>query len=269
MKDQNALANAGGEAPRPPRAPSDNPARRIVMEQLAAECNCAPGDFEKDENVITLPGFDDRRRKFSDRPFFFRMTTTGGNAVISADGRLHDWLHEYTKSKAGHWLFEHTGLREIDRRLALYGKELYSTHHMFLPGGDSEPPPLKTQIRWYEQEEIHPFYGSGEFPNAFAKKYTPERPDMLGVAALEQGAIIGMAGCSADTPLLWQIGIDVMPACRGRGIGTALVSLLKAEILARGKVPYYGASLSNIYSWRIALKCGFYPAWIDVTTKEW
>lgn len=39
--------------------------------------------------------------------------------------------------------------------------------------------------------------------------------------------IIGIAVCSADTPELWQIGIDVLPEYRGRGIAKALVSLLK------------------------------------------
>lgn len=240
---------------------------QIVKEQLAIECNCTAVDFDKNENIITLPGFNDKRRKFADEPFFFKMTTMGGNAVISADQKLHDWLNRYIRDKTGHWLFEHTNLREIDKQLEVYDKQLFQTHHMFLPLGNSKPQTAKVEAKWFEQEELQQFYGNKQFSNALCDQFTHERPDMLVVAAMDGARIIGMAGCSADTPLLWQIGIDVNEEYRGKGIGSHLVFLLKEEIIARDKIPYYGSSLSNIHSWRIALSCGFVPAWIDVETK--
>lgn len=241
----------------------------IVKEQLAIECNCLPNDFNRKENVITLPGLGENRRKFVDKPFFFKMATMGGNAVISADKCLHNWLNDFVKDKAGHWLFEHANLREIDKQLSIYDKQLFQTHHMFLPLGTFNKFEIETHIKWFEKDEIQQFYQGKEFPNAFCEEYTTDRPDMLAVAALDGEKIIGMAGCSADTPLLWQIGIDVKNEYRGKGIGTYLVSLLRDEIIARNKIPYYGTSLSNIFSWKIALNCGFCPAWIDVETKEW
>jgi len=77
-----------------------------------------------------------------------------------------------------------------------------------------------------------------------------------------------MAGCSADTPLLWQIGIDIDSKFSGKGIGTYLVTLLKNEIENRGKIPFYGTSLSNIKSWNVALNSGFLPTWIEISTVE-
>jgi predicted GNAT family acetyltransferase len=106
------------------------------------------------------------------------------------------------------------------------------------------------------------------FPNAFCRKYNPKRPDVLAVAAYEGEQIIGMAGCSADTNILWQIGIDVNENYRGKGIGTYLVTVLKNEIEKREKTPFYGTSLSNIYSWKIALNSGFSPTWIEISTVE-
>ena len=235
----------------------------IVCEQLAIECNCRAGDFGKAENVITTPALSDKRRKFSDQPFFFKMTTMGGNAVISADECLHDWIAEFAQGKPGHELFEHTNLREIDRQLAPHGKQLFQTHHMFLPFKDNAPQMMDIPIKWFEQDELHQFYEGTPFPNAFCETPLPERPDMLGVAAMEGESIVAMAGCSADTPLMWQVGVDVIPTHRGRGLAAQLVSRLRDEILARGKIPYYGTSLSNIYSWKTALTCGFCPSWID------
>ena len=66
---------------------------------------------------------------------------------------------------------------------------------------------------------------------------------------------------------MWQIGIDVLPEYRGRGIGTALVTLIRNETFRRGALPYYGTSLSNLGSWKIALASGFVPAWIEVETQ--
>lgn len=89
----------------------------------------------------------------------------------------------------------------------------------------------------------------------------------MAVTAYDGDKMIGLAGCSADTKLFWQIGIDVLSDYRGRGIGTMLVQLLKNEILRRGPIPFYGTSLSNLHSWKIALNCDFYPAWIAIETK--
>jgi len=238
----------------------------IVREQLAVEYNCKPGDFDGKENVLTSPGFDDKRRKFTDNPLLFKMVTLGGNAVISADERLHDKLNEFIENKEGHWLFEYPNLKVIDDLLIPFDEKLFQTHHMFLPFGQSKKTNSYIPVKWYEGNEIHQFYGSEKFPNALCREYKPERPDLIAVTAFDNNEIIGMAGCSADTPDMWQIGIDVDEKHRSKGIGTLLVSLLKDEILIRGKIPYYGTSLSNLYSWHIALNCGFIPAWIEVGT---
>lgn len=62
-------------------------------------------------------------------------------------------------------------------------------------------------------------------------------PDVLAVAAIIDGKVAAVAGASEDSPLMWQIGIDVLPEFGGRGLASSLVALLKQEILARGKSP--------------------------------
>jgi len=196
------------------------------------------------------------------------MATFGGNAVISADERMHDWLNEYIKDKRGHWLFEHKNLLLIERKLNEYGKKLFQTHHMFLPCKEAFPKKLGYELKWFEDEKIHQFYEAGLFPNALCAKFRPKRPDVLAVAAYDKDKIIAMAGCSADTRDLWQIGVDVDDAYHGKGIGTALVTLIKNETEKRGKIPYYGTSLSNLHSWGIALNSGFMPVWVEIETIE-
>ena len=67
---------------------------------------------------------------------------------------------------------------------------------------------------------------------------------------------------------MWQIGVDVLPDYRKNGIASALTSRLAAEIFARGKVPFYCTAWSNIRSVRNAIKCGFIPAWAEMSVKS-
>ena len=92
----------------------------------------------------------------------------------------------------------------------------------------------------------------------------PER-DILGVGAFVDGALVGLAGCCADCDAMWQIGIDVLPDYRHRGIASALVSALANEIFSRGRVPFYCAAWSNIPSVKTAIRAGFTPAWVQLT----
>lgn len=90
---------------------------------------------------------------------------------------------------------------------------------------------------------------------------------MLGVAAISDGKIIGMAGASADSPLFWQIGINVEKEAECRHIASTLVTILKEEIEKLRKVPYYGTSMSNLASQRAAVNAGFRVAWVELLAE--
>ena len=66
---------------------------------------------------------------------------------------------------------------------------------------------------------------------------------------------------------MWQIGVDVLPQYRRKGIASALTSRLALEILERDKVPFYCCAWSNIKSANNAIKIGFRPAWVEMTVK--
>lgn len=236
--------------------------------QLAIDFNCTMEDFEKKENVITVARNNPGRRGYTPQKEFLSMVTLGTNAVISADKRIHEWLRQWIAKKNGIWLFEHNYLMELEIELQKYGKKLGQSHHMFLPKEEIKEPIIDFEVKWFEQEEIMGMYGQKAFSNALCEKYLPQRPDLLAVGAIYKENIIGLAGCSADTPLFWQIGIDVLPDYRSMGIGTKLVQLLKNEVFRRKAIPFYGTSLSNLHSWNIALHCGFYPAWVEIETVE-
>ena len=116
----------------------------------------------------------------------------------------------------------------------------------------------------FYDEEINRFYGDKRFLNAIAfPEPCPVRPDRIAVVATSGDTIMGMAGCSEDAPHWQQIGIDVLPEYRSRGIGSYLVTLLKNKIIEMGDVPFYGTAAANVQSQNIAVNSGFRPAWVE------
>lgn len=234
-----------------------------LLRQLALDLNCSPADFGAQENVITESAMNEGRRSYSPGRPFLEMATLGGNTVITADQRLHGFLRQWSRNTDGHRLFELDHLIQLNGMLKAYGYKMAPTHHMFLPCREVRTEEL-CRVRWLYEEEITPFYGDTRFPNAIAyPKPCPVRPDRIAVIALDGDKIMGMAGCSEDAPRFQQIGIDVLPEYRSRGIGAYLVTLLKNRIIEMGDTPFYGTAAANLRSQNIAVKSGFRPAWVE------
>ncbi len=203
------------------------------------------------------------RRIYSPGRPFLQMATLGENAVIMADECLHGFLRGFVRDVKGRCLFELDHLIRIDAELQKYGYRMAQTHHMFLPCREIMTEERLT-VRWLYDSEIDPFYGDSRFPNAIAyPEPCPVRPDRIAVIAADGDAIMGMAGCSEDAPHWQQIGIDVLPEYRSKGIGAYLVTLLKNKIIEMGDVPFYGTAAANLHSQSIAFNSGFKPAWVE------
>ena len=237
--------------------------RDKLLQQLSLDLNCTPADLLAKENIITVSALKDGRRSYSPGKPFLEMATLGGNTVITADPCLHDFLDHLVRDTEGHRLFELDNLIRLNEELRKYGYQMSPTHHMFLPDREITGEE-RCRVRWLYDREIDPFYGDSRFPNAIAyPEPCPVRPDRIAVLAADGDTIKGMAGCSEDAPHWQQIGIDVLPVFRSRGIGTCLVTLLKNRIIETGDVPFYGTAAANIRSQSIALNSGFRPAWVE------
>lgn len=241
--------------------------RNKLYDLLSLEFNCNANDFLKKENLLTASKIHEGRRIYSPEKYFFHMVTLGGNAIVTADECLHPFLTEFIKEKQGHWLFEYPNLLPLEKELNRFGHTLSQTHHMFLPKNEVTLC-RDLSVKWLYEKEIHKFYGDERFPNAICSEFNPNRPDRIIVIAYDGDKIMGMAGCSEDAPHWQQIGIDVLPEYRSKGVGTYLVNLLKNKICENGDIPFYGTSLSNYHSWNIALNCGFRPAWVEIGSKK-
>ncbi len=239
-----------------------------LLEQIAIDYNCTPEDLQTNKTIITTPALNEGRRSYSPGMPFLEMATLGESTVIMADECLHEFLRELIKNEDGHHLFEFDNLLKLNEELKQYGYQMHNTHHMFLPCCEKIVEERFT-VKWLYDKEINQFYGDFRFPNAIAyPEPCPVRPDRIVVMALDGETIMGMAGCSEDASHWQQIGIDVLPEYRSRGIGTYLVTLLRNKIIEMGDVPFYGTAAANVLSQNVAIKSGFRPAWAETEADK-
>jgi GNAT superfamily N-acetyltransferase len=239
---------------------------QIVKEQLALDYNCKVSDFEKKSNTVVENKLIEGRRIYKNDGCFMKIICFGGTAIISASPAIKPWCEEKLINMEAAWLFQYPKLRTMDNKLQEFGQEVAGIHHYYLPNENVLLEEPISNVKWYNEEDILQFKGDERFEEAFG--FNESHPDVLAVAALDGDTIMGMAGASSDSETMWQIGIDVLPEYRSRGIGTNLVSLLKNEIFSRGKIPFYGTAQSHIHSQNIAANSGFCPAWVELYSKE-
>ncbi|MDV4149422.1 GNAT family N-acetyltransferase [Clostridium sp. AL.422] len=238
-----------------------------VKEQFAKDYNCAIEDFDNNENLITDLKVIDGSRKYNDDKDILKVLVFNGKIVMSADRCIKEWCKENFEKFPGEWLFLYSVLRRIDKKLNEFGYEIEDTHHYYLPKEYNYEEPKNVKLKWYEKDNILQFKGDDRFDEAFA--FNKNYPDILAVAAVDdKGDILGMAGASEDSNIMWQIGVNVLPEAKNKGVASIIVQSLKNEILRRGKVPFYGTVESHIVSQKLAIKSGFYPAFGEIKIRK-
>lgn len=125
------------------------------------------------------------------------------------------------------------------------------------------PLPAGVTCKLLEGEELLRMRGIQGFGNSLAFDAQGNTPTCIALATWKDGEIAGLAGASAETPGLWEMGVDVRPGFRRRGLASALVSNLADAILERGVVPFYCASVTNLGSQAAAHRSGLAPCWVS------
>ncbi len=238
----------------------------IALQQSAEDCSCRPEDFLRSENVITEALSSPDARKDRPNPPLCRLVTFGSNVVAACRKDLIPGVTAYLESQSAPYrCFETPYIYELNKVLEKAGMRVYKAHSAFLPDiGAVFSAELSCP---YETRVLHPEDFTDLYVPVWSNALCEARKelDMLGVGAYDGGKLIGLAGCSADGMEMWQIGIDVLPEYRRQGVASALTNRLAREIFECGKVPFYGAAWSNIRSLRNGYRCGFRPAWAELS----
>lgn len=238
----------------------------IALQQSAYDCNCDAEDFREDTNVIVLSKENVKARKYLPLPLECDLVSYGNNIIAQVSERLMDVVGTYIHKYKVEHCFETPNMLVLNDDLEKYDLKICFMAEYFLPDMTQlKKLPCKYELRVLHQSDFAELY-TDEWSNALCvdrKEY-----DVLGVGAYDNGKLIGLAGCSADCETMYQIGVDVLPSYRRKGIASALTSSLALEIISLGKVPFYCAAWSNIKSVRNAIKSGFRPAWVEITARS-
>ncbi len=236
-----------------------------AMAQSAIDIGCRPGDFLKSEPVIVDAVIGDGARVYYKEPISCNFVSYGNNVVASVKPELRELVSEYVRKNEFYRVFETPSALWLNERTVPLGHKLCYMAYYFLPD-------LKRLCRLecrYEMRLMHPDDFKDMYKKEWSNAVLAERRelDMLAYVAYDGDKPVGMAGCSADCADMWQIGIDVLPEYRKKGIASALTSNLAVEILERDKVPFYCCAWANVPSSRNAARSGFSPAWAELTLK--
>lgn len=216
-----------------------------IEELLSKEYYCSLSELNGRETVYSI--------NTNAKQPYIKILAYGKCVVVCTSKELHTKIQEILQDKNRDEIFEVP---------FVYGQTIH-----YVPDHSSEVGEAissKYVCEFLLDKDILSLNGLKGFENSLAFDDNGSAPTKAVYIARDKGRIIGTAG-AAESPVngLWEIGVDVMEEYRNAKLGTYLVSKLTKELLARNKVPFYSASVTNISSQMVACRCGYVPLWVD------
>jgi len=238
----------------------------IALQQSAFDCNCNPQDFLSEQNVVTISKKHPKARKYVPLPLECDLVSYGNNIVAQVSERTKSAVTEYINKYPVYRCFETPNINALNNLLAEFDLKVCFMAEYFLPDMTKlKELDCSYELKILQKDDFADLY-IDTWSNCFS--FDNRERDVLAVGAYDNGVLVGLAGCSADSESMYQIGVDVLPEYRQKGIASAVTSKLALEILKLGKIPFYCCAWSNIKSTRNAIKSGFRPAWVELTARE-
>ena len=119
------------------------------------------------------------------------------------------------------------------------------------------------EIRKINSVNIHAI--TGRIIPSFSWKEAEFHKNGCGYVAFDGERYCGTAFSAAVSAEEIDIGVEVHPDYRGRGIATALVQKMCAESVSQGKKPVWAHAETNTGSMHTALRCGFIRRKVNAT----
>lgn len=213
-----------------------------VSAYLSARLGCAQEELSG-SGVLYVPNK-------SAEPPFLQLAAVGERVIVSASPELLPQVRAMTEGRTRDEIFELP---------LVYGQTIH-----FIPDNIPDiPMPDGYEYSLLEEEALKELVGLTGFPNSLAFDENGHTGTGIVCFARSGGKIAALAGAGQESGSLWEMGVDTDPAHRGKGLGAALTAWLTRELLARERVPFYSASVTNIGSQSVAHRSGLRPCWVD------
>lgn len=242
-----------------------------VRKILAADFGCEQSDLDKEGISFHLAKQTEGARRSGLPEKFLAIVTMGRAVVITCSAHRLRWARANLGRFAPEALFNAPAIARLEKYVSRDHQSMFGPELKYICTQDTfQPYSLcgEIELSLMQGEPIQQIYENSRFPNAIGYRYDPRRPIAKACSAKYDGVIVGLAAAAADCSSMWQIGIDVVPSYRNQGIGKALVSRLTEALFKVGKLPYYSTRASNIPSRRIAISLGYWPAWVEIHSRE-
>ena len=240
----------------------------IAMRQQAIDYNCAPEDFYSSENKVVISKGNPKARAYFRLPFFCALTSFGNNIVASVHADIADFVSEYMKDKKIEDCFAPPNIFILNDELRKHGRQITFCAQRSLPDVNLiKPVSCAYEMKILQPDEYSELYGKPEWSTVTGSGKR-KHLDRTAAGAYDGEKLIGLVGSEESCESMWQMGIEVLPDYRGKGVAKALAAKLALEILNAGIVPFPGNRWANIRSLKTQLSCGFKPVWVEMTASS-
>lgn len=238
---------------------------QMAMQQQAIDFNCLPEDFYLKENKVVISKENSKAKSYLKLPLFCNLASFGNNVVASVNADIAEVVLEYINKNKIEDCFAPPSIFSLNDELQKHGRKISFCAQRFLPDTNViKPIPCNYELKVLHPDDYSNLYGKPEWDNAVGNGKR-KHLNKMAVGAFDGKKLIGLAGCEATCESMWQIGVDVLPDYRRKGVASALTSRLALEILHIGKVPFYGSRWANIRSVKNGITSGFRPAWVEIS----
>ena len=238
----------------------------LLLRQLAVDFCVTPADVLDNRHHFTVFTPHPERRKYLEIiPCLLKIAVVNGKLLFTGREDIITRCRELYHAADAPWFMEAPNLAKLNTVLADFKAEIRYRQPFYTADKSLAVNTADFTFIRYTPAEIGQFRCDDRLADALG--FCPEAPDMLAVAAMKEGRLLGMAGASADSPHMWQIGVNVLPEAQSQGLATMLVKHLAHDVLATGRLPFYGTSISHLASQRVALASGFLPAWFELVAS--
>lgn len=262
-----------------------------VLSQSSKDMMCKPEDFSK-QGFTVIPFYNNEKsknrghKKSIPDSLFCNLVFFGKSLVCTCDEKIAPQIQQLLEKELNQTElyrgFEPDFIYKINEILKPFQRKINCMANFCLPSKnffETKIPQSDIKIanfsyKFFYDKEIAVLYEEKGFDNAFdygscLLEDDKKRKDKIAVVAYQYEKIIGIAACTDDCDSMWQIGVDVLPNYRGKGVASFLVNILSQKIFQLGKVPYYCTAWSNVASRNTAIKAGFSPSWVEIASVKW
>lgn len=218
--------------------------REVVTQYLKDQFKCTEDDLNKDDMIFTV-------NSQKEQPYI-KILAYRKCVVVTVSADMYGQVQKILSGKNRDEVFEFP---------LVYGQTIHYVPDVSLVNEPDLPEEYIYEL--LEGEEISRLAYVKGFDNSLVFDEKGKTSTKIVLVAKKDNVVVGVAGAGIVTDKLWEVGIDVISQCRNNGLGAKLVRKLTLEIMKKGVLPFYSASVTNIGSQMVANRAGYIPCWID------